>query len=151
MSAAPIALLKLLAAAAGHVARPSSPVAPGQGFDALLKKAESGALESGLAVRLSKSAGVSLSDEQLQRISAAADRAEAQGATRALVMIDGMVLKLDVGVREITGRASLSDGAILTGIDSVIAVPSAAGAPSPEGASADLNRSLLSGLAARRA
>lgn len=132
MSASPLELLKLLSPL-GRPAPASTPahVADGAGFAAMLTGARQGELSSGLPVRVAKSANVTLSDEQLSRLAVAADRAQAQGATRALVFIDGMALRLDVSMREVTGAAQVKGGAVLTGIDAVISVPPAPGTATP--------------------
>src|SRR4051812_18153381 len=79
----------------------------GADFGTLLQKAREGGLASGREVTIARGAGVSLTPEQLSQLSVAADRAEAQGATRALVMIDGKAIRLDVAMREVTGAADL--------------------------------------------
>jgi hypothetical protein len=101
--------------------------AGGADFASLLTKARSGEVSSGRPVTIGRGAGIKLSEEQLAKIASVADRAEAQGATRALVLIDGMALKLDITLREITGRADLGSGGVLTGVDAVVSVPGAAG------------------------
>ena len=115
-------LLRML----GSVATPAQAQAgakpSGLDFASLLKQASQSG--SGIPITIGKSAGVKLTGEQLSRIGAAADLAESQGATRALVLIDGKALKLDVAVRQITGQAELASGGVLTGIDSVVSVPS---------------------------
>lgn len=99
------------------------------GFAGLLARANAGELESGRFVTVSQeaaAAGVRLSDEQVARLSVAADRAEAAGLRSALVLIDGQALRLDVGNRTITGTvdaAALGAGGepgIVGGIDGVI-------------------------------
>jgi len=75
---------------------------------------------SGLPVTVAGSSGVELTNEQLARVAQAADKAEAQGAQRALVMIDGQALQLDVGVRQITGKVDLNATDVLPGIDAVV-------------------------------
>lgn len=96
----------------------------GADFDSLLTKARGGQLASGREVTVAKGAGVRLSPDQLARISIAADKAEAQGATRALVTIDGHSFKLDITARQITGAVDLTQGGVLTGIDAVLRIPS---------------------------
>jgi hypothetical protein len=91
-------------------------------FGELLAKAQSGELSSGAPVRVMSGAGVKLTGSQLSRLSAAADQAEAAGAARALVLIDGMVLTMDVGVRTITGVADLSRTQVAGDVDAVITV-----------------------------
>lgn len=104
------------------------------GFAELLSKARSGVMESGIPVRVASGAGVTLSEEQLERLQSAADVAESEGATRALVFIDGMALRMDVHDRTVLGEANLSDGGIVTDIDSVISLPGKnSGADAPAG------------------
>lgn len=122
-------LLRLLAGAGSALLRPGSAAAPagaadGLDFSSLLQKAKAGEIASGREVTIASKAGLSLTPDQLQRLSVAADRAEAQGATRALVLLDGMALKLDVTTRQITGAADLSAGGVLTDIDAVVGLPS---------------------------
>jgi len=125
----------------------------GPGFEQLLSAAQAGTVSSGLPVRVASQAGVSLSTSQLSRLSGAADQAEAAGASRAVVMIDGMALTMDVGLRTITGQADMSSTKVLSGVDAVVTVANDAGQvpgqvplPSP-GAQ---NASLLNILAARK-
>jgi len=101
-------------------------------FADLLAKAQAGEVSSHVPVTVANGAGVSLSDEQLRRLSIAADRAEASGVSRALVLIDGMALRLDVGVRQVTGRVELGPGAALAGVDGVVRAPEAAPAGTME-------------------
>jgi hypothetical protein len=101
----------------------------GADFGTLLEQARAGSLSSGRTVTIGRGAGVSLSDEQIARVSAAADRAESQGATSALVMIDGMALKLDLTMREVTGKVNMEGGGVLTGVDAVVSVPGPKGKP----------------------
>lgn len=132
-------LLKLLGGLAAPGAVPSASGSPastgGIDFASLLQRAASGEAASGRPVSIAKGAGVELTEDQLTRLAAAADKAEAQGATRALVMIDGRALTMDIAVRQVTGAADLGAG-VLTGIDAVLSVPghdpaAAAGAASP--------------------
>lgn len=92
-------------------------------FAQLLTKAQAGELSSGMTVRVSPHAGVELSPMQLARLSVAADRAEAQGATRAVALIDGQAVQMDVATRTVLGKADLSGAGTITNIDSVIVVP----------------------------
>ncbi|MCC6676955.1 MAG: hypothetical protein IT436_07415 [Phycisphaerales bacterium] len=94
--------------------------AAGQSFAELLGKAADGQITSGLPVTVAKGAGVNLSADQLVRIGSAADRAQAAGADRAVVLIDGAALKLDVATRTITGPADLSPGATHGDIDALV-------------------------------
>jgi hypothetical protein len=123
-------LLRLLGAAAPAQARPAGgPQRPGMAgadFAMLLERASKGELSTGRPVTVAKGAGLKLSEEQLRRIAAAADRAEAIGASRALVLIDGKAITLDIASREVTGQVDPSAGSLLNGVDAVIGVPAPA-------------------------
>lgn len=93
-------------------------VASGQ-FADLLRRAQSGELDSNRPVSINSDAGVNLSEDQLAQISLAADKAEVAGVRNALVLIGGQAVRLDVGSRTITGAADLSAG-VLAGVDGVI-------------------------------
>lgn len=95
-------------------------------FEAMLKRVKAEGFHSGLGVTIAPEAGVQLSDDQLQRVAAAADVAQAHGVNRALVTIDGMNLMLDVGVRSITGKVDIQPGVPVTGVDAVMRVPDSA-------------------------
>lgn len=123
----------------------------GLDFARMLEQARGGSLASGRQVTLGKGAGVELTDDQIKRISVAADIAEAQGATRALVMIDGMAIKLDVSMREVTGAVDMKKAGVLTGIDAVIDVPSTDSADGAGKAVAPTGHFLLKSLASRGA
>lgn len=130
MTANPLQLLRAL----GSGIRPvgvERPAGAGSGvhtasFEELLKKASAGEINSGAPVRLGSGCEVSLTLEQMQRLSVAADRAEAAGATRAVVLIDGMALTMDVGVRTITGQIDPAQAGVTTGVDAVLSVPAGA-------------------------
>jgi hypothetical protein len=119
-------LLKLLGglAAPGAGSTPAGSASPTGSVDfaSLLQRAATGEATSGRPVSIAKGAGVDLTEDQLSRLAAAADKAEAQGATRALVLIDGKALTIDIAVRQVTGAADLGAG-VLTGIDAVVSVP----------------------------
>jgi hypothetical protein len=126
-------LLKLLAGTATPHARPGAAAprqAGGADFSMLLQRAQNGEIASGREVTIGKGAGVALNDDQLRRIGAAADRAEAIGASRALVLIDGKAVTLDVGTREVTAQVDPGAGSLLNGIDAVIGVPPGGGGES---------------------
>lgn len=109
-------------------------------FAQLLTKAQAGELTSGLTVHTSPHAGVELSPMQLARLSVAADRAEAQGATQAVALIDGQAVHLDVPTRTVLGKADMSSGKTITNIDAVIVVPDAQDGPTLAPPSNDLTR-----------
>lgn len=116
----------------------------GPDFAELLAKAGEGQIISGLPVTIAKGAGVELNVEQLMRVGAAADRAQAAGADRAVVLIDGSALKLDVATRTITGPADLSPGSTHGDIGALVVA--AAGASAANRA-ADPSSQLLKALA----
>ena len=72
-----------------------------------------------LPVKVGKGVEIELTKEQLSRLEEAADRAEAEGADNAIVMIDGIALELDVTMRTIRGVVDQESG-IKTGIDAVV-------------------------------
>jgi len=122
--------LKLLAGGVKPAALDRSPLAQlgradigPTSFSTLLDQAKSGAIDSGMPVSIARNAGVELSDEQLTRLASAVDRAEAAGASRALVHLDGMWLAVDVGTRQVTGIEKLDPLKAATGIDTVIRAP----------------------------
>lgn len=128
MTPNPLDMLQLLSAGVRRVSGGERAAAPSTGqttFAQTLTQARQGTLESGVPVRVASGAGVELSDGQLARLAQAADRAEAAGATRALVLIDGMALRLEVGTRTISGRAELPGAGIgvIAGVDAVVSVP----------------------------
>lgn len=132
MTPTPLELLRLLSPPGRPAAASTAPRGAGNaGFAAMLARAQQGELSSGLPVRVAKGAKVMLTDEQLSRLAVAADRAQAQGATLALVLIDGLAIRLDVSMREVTGTADIKGGAVLTGIDAVISLPPAPGSATP--------------------
>jgi len=148
---APLGLAQSLLSRLAGAVRPSGvpdragpAVAPieGRSFKDLLAQAGSGAIHSGLPVTVSKASGVSLTNEQLGRLQVAADAADAAGASRALVLIDGVALEMDVQSRTILSKIDASKPGVRAGFDAVLTVPgegSSAGAgtlgppPSPPG------------------
>ena len=86
-------------------------------FDELLAEARAGQLSSGRTV----SAGFELSPQQLDRLAGAADLAEASGASRAMLLLDGRAMVLDVSTRTISGELSLSSQ--IERIDAAVYVP----------------------------
>ncbi len=154
-----IDLLRMLSSGTGRAAATGmlgrSPAAQGGAsgvsFAELLGKAREGQVHSGLHVQVSPGSGIELSTEQLDRLAEIADRAEAQGASRILVNIDDAWVKLDVGVRQVTGAAELSPGEIVGGIDAVVTAPPAAGTQEPgtigvPKATLNMNSSLIDAL-----
>lgn len=70
-------------------------------------------------MRIEPGSGVTLSEEQLARVSEAARRLEASGAS-GLILIDDMALEFDVLTRTITGLADLGDASAVVNIDGVV-------------------------------
>lgn len=88
-------------------------------FADLLARVEKGEIGSGLTVSVDRDADVSLNDVELAALSLAADKAEAAGIRRAVVLRDGEPLILDVHTRTVVGKADFTDG-LLAGVDGVI-------------------------------
>ena len=125
-----IDLLRTLGLGSRPVSSGAAAPVGGMSFSDLLSKATEGEFSTGLEVTLANGANVELSSEQLQRLAKVADSAEAQGASRVLVLMDGQALTMDVGVRQITGTADMNG--VVTGIDAVVAAPgSSASAAQP--------------------
>lgn len=127
--------LKVLAsphASAAGLARGGGAPADGT-FEAMLERAREGALATGIPVRVPEHLGLSLSEEQRARLSVAADRADARGAGRVLVSIDGMLLTMDVGTRTITGRVDPRGAVVLDDVDALVTAGDArdSGEPAP--------------------
>jgi hypothetical protein len=131
-------------------ARPRDPVSSAS-FGDLLKRAEAGTLSSQRPMSVDKNAGVTLTDEQMTRVGAAADRAEAAGAGTATVLIDGMAIRVDVLGRRILGK--VQPDSVSSDTDAVVAAAEAGSTAQaiilgPPG-SGGLNASLLKALADR--
>jgi hypothetical protein len=94
------------------------------GFSDLLTMVASGRIRSDRAVQVGPAAALDppLAERQLDRLAAAADEAEAAGARRAIMLIDGRGLVLDVAERRIDGEATPGSGP-LTDLDAAVAVP----------------------------
>ena len=101
---------------------PSQPTAPleQQPFDELLASAKAGRLASGRDVTAAYE-GEPITTEQFQRLAIAADRAESSGAQRAVLLIDGRALMLDVATRTISSELTASSAMEKT--DTAIYVP----------------------------
>lgn len=89
-------------------------------FAELLNREASGNISTDRPVSIHPDCELNLSEDQLHRLGVAMDRAEASGAQRALVMIDGMAVKVDVGVRQILGKVDLQSTPVLGEIDAVV-------------------------------
>lgn len=120
--------IQLLAALGSGVSLPSiggggsssGLTASGATFDELLKRAEAGEA-SGVAkpVGVDPASGVSLSSAELDAVSKAADRAEAQGVDRAVVLVGGQAVVLDVESRMVVGRVNTGADDALLGVEAV--------------------------------
>lgn len=128
-----------LGAATGN----STPTAPavtsgGESFATLLEQARTGQIGSGVPLRVPSHLGLNLNPSQVERLMKAADQAESQGAGRALVLMDGQAITIDVATRTVTGTVDASNPGVLQGIDAVIVAESDAkdpvGVPPAKGA-----------------
>ncbi|MHC4416009.1 MAG: hypothetical protein ACYS0G_12065 [Planctomycetota bacterium] len=138
----PTLLLKQLepavrpAYAAAPVARPQAPLEQTR-FEELLAQASRGLVKSDRSVVHSMPVAPTLDQPQMARLASAADLAEASGARRALMLIDGRGLILDVSSRALT--AELSSASALVDTDAAVYVaggddePDAARLPLPGG------------------
>jgi hypothetical protein len=126
MTTDPTIMLKRLEPAV----RPAYAGAPGPGpaaplerrpFDELLAQAAQGRLESGRPVSAADAAAA-LTGAELARLSAAADVAEAAGATRALLLLDGRGLVLDVATRSLGAELSADAASRVIGVDAAVFV-----------------------------
>jgi len=105
----------------GHgSARPSAPLEQ-QPFEDLLAAAKAGRLASGRSVSAALESGEALKPGQLERLAAAADVAEASGAQRAVLFMDGRAFVLDVATRSVSGELSMSSRS--ANIDAAVYVP----------------------------
>jgi hypothetical protein len=94
-----------------------------QPFDRLLAAAFAGEIRSDRPVQAACDLQPSLSAGQLERLSLAADRAEAGGARTALMMIDGRGIVVDVTGRMITSEMRADDVSGMLQIDAAMVVP----------------------------
>ncbi len=108
-------------------------------FASLLAKAREGQVASNLPVTLAPDANTKLSQGQLSRLAAAADVAQAHGASKALVSLDGRMLTLDVATREVTADVTqqlalagqTGAPAALADIEAFVQVPSTGSSAAP--------------------
>ncbi|MEM7628621.1 MAG: hypothetical protein AAF356_04275 [Planctomycetota bacterium] len=104
----------------------------GVDFNAMLEGARRGELSTGRPVAVEPGLDLDLSDEQMERLSRAVDRAESSGAGRALVLLDGQALTVDVNDRRVIAQQGLGDERVLTDIDAVVPAPSEDDLEEPE-------------------
>jgi hypothetical protein len=105
-------------------ARPTAPLEH-QEFDELLAKASQGLVESGRSVSASYETPEELTPNQINRLSTAADLAEASGARRALLLMDGRGLVLDVATRTLNTELSSDPSAHVVELDTAVYVAGA--------------------------
>jgi len=92
----------------------------GADFAAMLEKARTGGVQSGSPVQIEAGLDLALSPAEKAALERAADQAEAQGAERALVLLDSRALLLDVTARQIVDAPDLGSGSVLAQVDAVI-------------------------------
>lgn len=92
----------------------------GLGFAELLQSARSGSVSSGLPVEIESALDLELNDDQRARLEQAADRATSEGAKRAVVVMDGKALVLDVESRRVIDSKQLDELGAIPNIDAVI-------------------------------
>ena len=114
--------------ASGPARGPRPPIEHAR-FDELLERASRGLVESGRPVRYAVAAGEAPSPQQLERLAAAADLAEAAGARRALIVVEGRGLVLDVPQRVVAEE--LSAGTRLLSVDAAVYVAGDDEEPTP--------------------
>ena len=104
-----------------------APAAPfdSRSFDELLALARQGRVESGRALSVSFDGAADLSDAQHTRLSAAADLAEASGAQRALLLLDGRGLVLEVATRTLSAELSGEASSRLVNLEAAVYVAGA--------------------------
>ncbi len=144
MSTIPVELLRLAADTPTPVS--GAALAGGPAFAEVLSRARAGEIASGREVTIDPSLDLTLTPEQLRQIGHAADRAEAAGVQRLLVLMDGLALRVDLATRRVTGRAELEAGAVASDLDGVVRIEPAPPAATAPPASFS-NASLLGALA----
>ncbi len=106
---------------------PQHPQPPleGQSFNELLALAQQGSVRSGRAVHWGGAVDPArpIDEQQLTRLSAAADVAEAAGARRALMLIDGRGVVLDVANRTLVAELADDGAARAVKVDAAVNVP----------------------------
>lgn len=119
-------------------------------FTDLLRRAQG--IDTQRPVSIARDVPTNLGAEQLARVARAVDQAEASGAVRALVLIDGQALTVDVQTRQIVGAVEATSPCVLTNIDTMVIAPPAESAESAASgplspSMADMNPSLVRAMA----
>jgi pimeloyl-ACP methyl ester carboxylesterase len=104
--------------------RPGRAPIEGQRFDDLLTLVSRGEIDSTRPVESRLMDDAALSDEQLARLASAADLAQANGARRAVMFIDGRALLMDVAARNIEDELTAEPSHRLFEIDAAVLVAS---------------------------
>lgn len=130
------------------------------GFEDLLERARTGALGGRREVRVDRSSGVELDAGQLERVGVVADAAEAAGAARVLVVVDGEAVVVETGSRSVVAGGRELKGVLDVEVDAAAVAPeraegvrvAAGGAPGDPAESVATERMLrgLSGTAGVR-
>lgn len=101
--------------------RPQAPL-ESRSFDQLLALVSDGTVRSDRSLTLEFEPQDELTEEQMARLASAADVAEASGSTRALLLIDGRGMVLDVSQRQLQAELSEDHTSQLAKIDSAVYV-----------------------------
>lgn len=104
----------------GATARMPAPPVGERSFDGLLESASRGELSSGREVTVAKSLDFQPDSALLARLAQAADAAEAAGARRALAVVSGEGLTIDLATRTIDGRRSMGSAGLIGNIDAAV-------------------------------
>lgn len=115
----------------GATARHPAPPVGERSFDRLLEAANRGELSSGREVTVSKSLDYEPDDALLARLAQAADAAEAAGARRALAVVNGEGLTIDLATRTIDGRSSMGSAGLIGNIDAAVTLGPEEAGPEP--------------------
>jgi len=95
-----------------------------QSFAEMLQLVSRGGVSSGRAVTVGPEVAKAkeLDEDQLARLAAAADLAEASGVRRAVMLMDGRGLIMDVAAREVTAELSAGEGSRIVDIEAAVYV-----------------------------
>jgi hypothetical protein len=125
----PVQLLKRLNPAVRPAGAPQRDQRPGalfeqRSFGEMLTLVADGAVRSGREIALAPQAELAepLTDDQLKRLSGAADQAEAAGARSAVMLIDGRGLIVDVAERNVERELNEDSAADVITIDAAVYV-----------------------------